>query len=65
VIKEKAAALGVSAADHERSMLRYFSMRTMIEPDDIAATIEFLASPGGRRISGQLIGVDGNIEWEE
>jgi NAD(P)-dependent dehydrogenase (short-subunit alcohol dehydrogenase family) len=37
----------------------------MVEPDDIAAMIEFLASPGGQRISGQLIGVDGNIEWEE
>ena len=65
VIKEKAAALGVSAVEHERSMLRYISMRTMVEPDDIAAMIEFLASPGGRRITGQLIGVDGNIEWEE
>ena len=65
VIQEKAAALGVSAVEHERSMLRYISMRTMVEADDIAATVEFLASPGGRRITGQLIGVDGNVEWEE
>ena len=65
VIVSKAEALGVSAAEYEESMLRYISMHTMVEPDDIAATIEFLASEGGRRISGQLIGVDGNIEWEE
>lgn len=65
VIKAKAEALGIDAAEHERSMLRYISMRTMVEPDDIAAMIQFLASPGGSRISGQLIGVDGNIEWEE
>lgn len=65
VVAAKAQALGVPAAEYERSLLRYISMRTMVEPDDIAAMIEFLASPGGVRISGQLIGVDGNVEWEE
>lgn len=65
VIKAKAEALGVDPKEHEKSMLRYISMRTMVEPDDIAAMIQFLASPAGSRISGQLIGVDGNIEWEE
>jgi|LNFM01.1.fsa_nt_gb NAD(P)-dependent dehydrogenase (short-subunit alcohol dehydrogenase family) len=65
VVAAKAEALGVPAADYERSLLRYISMRCMVEPDDIAAMIQFLASPGGQRISGQLIGVDGNIEWEE
>jgi NAD(P)-dependent dehydrogenase (short-subunit alcohol dehydrogenase family) len=65
VIKAKAEALGVDPKEHERNMLRYISMRTMVEPDDIAAMIAFLASPAGSRISGQLIGVDGNIEWEE
>ncbi len=65
VVAAKAEALGVPAAEYERSLLRYISMRTMVEPDDIAAMIEFLASPGGARISGQLIGVDGNVEWEE
>ncbi len=65
VIAAKAEALGLSAADYEKSLLRYTSMRTMVEPEDIAATIEFLASSGGQRISGQLIGVDGNVEWEE
>ncbi len=65
VVAAKAEALGVPAAEYERSLLRYISMRTMVEPDDIAAMIEFLASPAGSRISGQLIGVDGNVEWEE
>lgn len=65
VIQAKAEALGVDPKEHERAMLRYVSMRTMVEPDDIAAMIQFLASPGGARITGQLIGVDGNIEWEE
>jgi NAD(P)-dependent dehydrogenase (short-subunit alcohol dehydrogenase family) len=65
VIKAKAEALGVDPAEHEKAMLRYISMRTMVEPEDVAAMIQFLASSGGSRISGQLIGVDGNIEWEE
>jgi NAD(P)-dependent dehydrogenase (short-subunit alcohol dehydrogenase family) len=65
VIESKAKALGVAANEYEASMLRYMSMRTMVEPDDIAAVTEFLASKGGRLVSGQLIGVDGNLEWEE
>ena len=65
VIDAKAAALGVDRTEYEKGLLRYISMRTMVEPEDIAATIAFLASPAGSRISGQMIGVDGNIEWEE
>lgn len=65
VITAKAEALGMPAEDYARSLMRYISLRTMVEPEDIAAMILFLASPGGERISGQLIGVDGNVEWEE
>ncbi len=65
VIHEKANALGIAAADYERSLLRYISMRTMVEPEDLAAMMIFLASDAGARVSGQCIGVDGNIEWEE
>lgn len=65
VIREKARALGVSAADYERNLLQFISLRTMVEPEDIAAMILFLASPAGRRITGQAIGVDGNIEYEQ
>ena len=57
--------LGVPVAEHAASMLRYISLRCMVEPEDIAAMILFLASPGGQRISGQMLGVDGNAEWEE
>lgn len=65
VISEKAASLGMEARDYERSMLKYISLRTMVEPEDIAAMAIFLASDAGCRISGQAIGVDGNVEWEE
>lgn len=65
VIREKAQALGVSPQDYERNLLRFVSLRTMVDPEDIAAMILFLASSAGRRITGQAIGVDGNIEYEE
>lgn len=65
VIAAKSKALGVPEEEYQRDLLRYISLRTMIEPEDIAAMIRFLASPGGARISGQMIGVDGNVEWEE
>jgi len=65
VIDAKAEALGVRPEDYSRSLFRYISLRTPVEPGDIAAMIQFLASPGGERITGQLIGVDGNVEWEE
>ncbi|MGI4877249.1 MAG: SDR family oxidoreductase [Janthinobacterium lividum] len=65
IVRTKAAALGVEAADYERSLLRYISMRTMVEPEEIAAMAIFLASDAGRHVSGQCIGVDGNTEWEE
>jgi NAD(P)-dependent dehydrogenase (short-subunit alcohol dehydrogenase family) len=65
VIEAKADALGVTAQEYEQRLLKYISLRTMIEPGDIAAMVAFLASPAGARITGQAIGVDGNIEYEE
>jgi NAD(P)-dependent dehydrogenase (short-subunit alcohol dehydrogenase family) len=65
IIREKADALGIEAKEYEQSMLRYISMRTMVEPEEIAAMAIFLASDTGRHVSGQCIGVDGNTEWEE
>lgn len=64
VIATKAAALGVSAEAYERDLLRYISLRSTVSADDIAEAILFLAGPGGRKITGQCIGVDGNLEYE-
>jgi NAD(P)-dependent dehydrogenase (short-subunit alcohol dehydrogenase family) len=36
----------------------------MIDPDEVAAVALFLASENARHISGQEIGVCGNVEWE-
>ena len=36
--------------------------RRMVTAQDVAAMVLFLVSPLGRNVSGQSIGVDGNVE---
>ncbi|MEM1395860.1 MAG: SDR family oxidoreductase [Pseudomonadota bacterium] len=48
----------------EQEFLSYVSMRTMIKPTEVAEACVFLASDQARHITGQAIGVDGNMEWE-
>jgi enoyl-[acyl-carrier-protein] reductase (NADH) len=38
------------------------SLRQFVDAEDVANTVYFLASPQGRMISGQIIGVDGHTE---
>ena len=45
-------------------MIQFTSMRTMVTPGDVAAMALFLASDAAARISGQMIGVDGDMGWE-
>ncbi|MDX1542006.1 MAG: SDR family oxidoreductase [Geminicoccaceae bacterium] len=42
---------------------RTASMGRLIPPDDIAHMILYLCSDAGRLVSGQVIGVDGNVEY--
>jgi NAD(P)-dependent dehydrogenase (short-subunit alcohol dehydrogenase family) len=62
VIAARAAQIGVSHAEMERQYLERVSLRRMVTADDVAATTLFLLSPAGENISGQSIGVCGNVE---
>jgi NAD(P)-dependent dehydrogenase (short-subunit alcohol dehydrogenase family) len=64
IIARIAQQEGRDAAEVEQSALKFISMRTKIQPEEIADTVLFLCSDAARHVSGQLIGVDGNIEWE-
>jgi NAD(P)-dependent dehydrogenase (short-subunit alcohol dehydrogenase family) len=64
IIGRKAEDLGCAPDELKAQYLRYISMHTAIEPDEIAAAVAFLCSDDARHITGQLLGVDGNIEWE-
>lgn len=65
IIKRKAEAAYVPESAVLENYLRFISMRTMVQPEEIADVIVFLSSKEARHITGQIIGVDGNLEWEE
>jgi NAD(P)-dependent dehydrogenase (short-subunit alcohol dehydrogenase family) len=65
VLKDVAERANLSLEEAERNLLRHISMRTWIQPSEIGEVAVFLASNAGRHITGQRIGVDGNVEWEE
>ena len=62
VIAARAKQTGVSYEAMERTYLERVSLRRMVSASDVAATIVYLLSPAGRNISGQSLGVDGNVE---
>ena len=62
VIEREAAAKGTNPEDILDGYLRMSSLRTLIDPRDIADTILFLASPAARKISGQVLSVDGDTD---
>jgi NAD(P)-dependent dehydrogenase (short-subunit alcohol dehydrogenase family) len=56
---------GVTVEEFETEALRYISMRTKIEPKELADTVYFLATDTAPHITGQLMEVSGGFEWEE
>ncbi|MFZ0210062.1 MAG: SDR family oxidoreductase, partial [Roseiarcus sp.] len=62
VIAARAKQVGVSYSEMEKTYLDRVSLRRMVSAEDVAATVLFLVSEAGRNVSGQSIGVDGNVE---
>jgi NAD(P)-dependent dehydrogenase (short-subunit alcohol dehydrogenase family) len=62
VIRARAAQLGLPYAEMEKEYLSRVSLRRMVSPHDVAAMTAFLLSTAGANISGQSLGVDGNVE---
>ncbi len=62
VIRDRAAQAGVSYQTMEQEYLNRISLRRMTGPDDVAGMVLYLLSPLGRNISGQSLGIDGNVE---
>jgi NAD(P)-dependent dehydrogenase (short-subunit alcohol dehydrogenase family) len=62
VIRDRAAQIGVTYEAMEETYLQNISLRRMVTAEDVAETVLFLVSAAGRNISGQSVGVDGNVE---
>jgi NAD(P)-dependent dehydrogenase (short-subunit alcohol dehydrogenase family) len=62
VFANKAKARGVSPEQVRAEALAKTSLGQLIEPEDIAHAIVFLASRAGARISGQALGVDADVQ---
>ena len=65
IVSRIAEEKGITAEEVEADFIRYFSMRSQIQPGEIADMAFFLASDEARHVSGQMIAVDGFVEWEE
>jgi NAD(P)-dependent dehydrogenase (short-subunit alcohol dehydrogenase family) len=62
VIRDRATQVGVSYEEMETTYLERISLRRMVTAEDVAATVLFLVTPAGANISGQSLGVCGNVE---
>src|SRR5271170_3855644 len=62
VIEARAKQTNVTYEAMEKTYLDRVSLRRMVTAGDVAVTVAYLLSPAGRNISGQTIGVDGNVE---
>jgi NAD(P)-dependent dehydrogenase (short-subunit alcohol dehydrogenase family) len=63
VIAAKAQALGITFEVMRAELVEKASMKRMVTAQDIANMILYLCSDAGCLISGQVIGIDGNVEY--
>ncbi len=62
VIADRARQIGISHKEMEERYLERVSLRRMVSPYDVASMVALLLSDAGINISGQSLGVDGNVE---
>jgi NAD(P)-dependent dehydrogenase (short-subunit alcohol dehydrogenase family) len=64
IVANQAAERGISTEEREAEFLEFISLKCWIDPTEVGDLAVFLASDAGRHITGQDIGMDGNVEWE-
>lgn len=65
LMSELAEREGIPVPEAEARRLGFVSMRSRVDPAEVASMAAFLASDEAAHITGQMIGVCGNSEWEE
>jgi NAD(P)-dependent dehydrogenase (short-subunit alcohol dehydrogenase family) len=63
VIRDRADSQSVTYEEMEQKYLAQVSLRRMVTADDVAQTVLFLCSEEAQNISGQSLGVCGNVEY--
>lgn len=65
VFTDRAKTRGVSYEEMQQLALRAVSLKTMVEPQEIAAMVLYLCGPAGRAITGQTMSICGGLEYTE
>ncbi|KND28055.1 SDR family oxidoreductase [Streptomyces acidiscabies] len=61
MLAEIARALDVPVHEHEQTFVEAQPMNALVEPEDVAAAVVFLASDAARQITGTVLTVDGGF----
>lgn len=64
IVANQAKERAISVEEREAEFLEFISLKCWIDPTEVGDLAVFLASDAGRHITGQDIGMDGNVEWE-
>lgn len=65
VFTDRAKTRGITYEEMEQIALRAVSLKTAVEPEEIAALVLFLCAPTGRAITGQVHSICGGLEYTE
>ncbi|MCZ4353092.1 SDR family oxidoreductase [Roseovarius aestuarii] len=65
VFTDRAATRGIQYEEMEEIALRAVSMKTMVDPQEIADLVMYLCGPSGRPITGQVMSICGGLEYTE
>jgi NAD(P)-dependent dehydrogenase (short-subunit alcohol dehydrogenase family) len=61
MLAEIARALDVPVSEHEQTFVEAQPMNALIEPEDVAAAVVYLASDDSRQVTGSVLTVDGGF----
>lgn len=64
IVANQAKEMRISVEEREAAFMKFISLKCWIDPTEVGDLAVFLASHAGRHITGQNIGMDGNVEWE-